>query len=57
MTNFEDTCTDSEFRKNINNADSEWMSGLARSEPDLEVEAFTGSIFSRLLGLFGGSRS
>ena len=53
---FEDTYTDSEFQKDITEADSEWMSGLARAEPDLEVEGLRNSLVSRVLGLFGGGR-
>jgi hypothetical protein len=57
MAHFDQTYTDPEFKREIKHADTEWMSKLARPEPDLNVEGMRASFFSRLLGLIrGGER-
>jgi hypothetical protein len=52
MTAFDETYTDAEFRRDMQQADSSWMANLARQEPDLDVEGLARSFWSRLLGLF-----
>jgi hypothetical protein len=48
----DDTYTDLEFKKRIADANRAWMGQFARREPDLAVEAFTGSLLARFLSLF-----
>jgi hypothetical protein len=55
MTAFDETYTDTEFRREMQQADSSWMAHAAREEPDLEVEGLARTFWSRLLGLFGRS--
>lgn len=52
----DDTHTDLEFKKRIADANGGWMKQFAKSEPDLAVEAFTGSLFARLLRLFSAEK-
>jgi hypothetical protein len=53
----DDTYTDLEFKQRIAEANRDWIKQFAEREPDLAVEAFTGSMFTRLLRLFSSNKS
>lgn len=56
VTSFDQTYTDSEFARDLKQADSEWMAAAARREPDLAVEGLRGSVLSKILELIGFAR-
>ncbi|HEY7671999.1 MAG TPA: hypothetical protein VIC71_07260 [Gammaproteobacteria bacterium] len=47
----DDTYTDLEFKKRIDDANREWMRQFAHREPDLAVEGFT-TLLARFVRLF-----
>jgi hypothetical protein len=51
----DDTYTDLEFKKRIDDANRDWMGQFRRREPDLAVEAYT-PLLSRLLRLFSAEK-
>jgi hypothetical protein len=55
MKSFDETYADQDFKQQMAQARSGWMSLVPQSaQPDLRVEGLHGGVFSRLLGLLGG---
>jgi len=52
MSRFDETLTDQEFARQLDQARAGWLAKLPREESDLTVDGLRGSFFSRLLGLF-----
>lgn len=51
---FDDTYTDQEFKRRLQESNRDWIAQVARREPDLAVDGLGNSLFSRLLGLLTG---
>ncbi len=53
---FDVTLTDKEFKKDFVNRDAEWLAKSEPTEPDLRVDGFKQSMFSRLIAFLSGRR-
>ena len=52
MSRFDETLTDQEFARQLDQARAGWLANVPREEADLTVDGLRGSFLSRLIGLF-----